>query len=113
MERYLWIVGLVLVFAALWWIRRPTISPDEARRLVAAGARLLDVRTPGEFAANHLPGALNIPVDQLSGRVKELGPTGTPIIVYCQSGMRSASAVRILRGSGFSDVRNLGSIHNW
>jgi rhodanese-related sulfurtransferase len=113
MDRYLWIVVMVAALAFFYWMRRPTVSSSEARRLVEAGARLLDVRSPMEFAGGHLEGALNIPVDQLSKRLREVGPTSRPVIVYCASGMRSASAVRVLKAAGWADVRNLGSMNNW
>jgi rhodanese-related sulfurtransferase len=67
---------------------------------------LLDVRTPEEFAAGHLPGAVNIPVDDLRGRLSEL-PRGREIAAYCQVGQRGYLATRILLQSGFAAV-NLG-----
>ena len=67
---------------------------------------LLDVRTPQEFAEGHLPGAVNIPVDDLRGRLGEI-PAGLRILAYCQVGMRGYIATRILLQKGF-DVANLG-----
>lgn len=67
---------------------------------------LLDVRTPKEFAEGHLPGAVNIPVDDLRGRLGEL-PRDRRILAYCQVGMRGYIATRILLQKGF-DVANLG-----
>ncbi len=67
---------------------------------------LLDVRTPPEFAAGHIPGAVNIPVDELRGRLAEL-PKGRPVVAYCQVGQRGYLATRILMQHGF-DVSNLG-----
>jgi len=67
---------------------------------------LLDVRTPKEFAEGHLPGAVNIPVDDLRGRLGELSKD-RPILAYCQVGMRGYIATRILLQKGF-DVANLG-----
>ena len=67
---------------------------------------LLDVRTPKEFGDGHLPGAVNIPVDELRGRLGEL-PAGKLILAYCQVGMRGYIATRILLQKGF-DVANLG-----
>jgi len=67
---------------------------------------LLDVRTPKEFAEGHLPGAVNIPVDDLRGRLGEL-PHDRRILAYCQVGMRGYIATRILLQKGF-DVANLG-----
>ena len=83
-----------------------------------AGARLdeltvLDVRTPGEYASGHLPGALNIPVQELDRRVAEVGPADRELIVYCRSGHRSSRATEILRQHGYSKVHNLGPMTAW
>jgi rhodanese-related sulfurtransferase len=67
---------------------------------------LLGVRTPKEFADGHLPGAVNIPVDDLRGRLGELSKD-RQILAYCQVGMRGSIATRILLQRGFS-VANLG-----
>ena len=74
-------------------------SNGEARRRVAAGAVLLDVRTPGEFSEGHLQGARNIPVQELANRLAEL-PKGSDVVVYCRSGGRSAVARQMLEGRG-------------
>ncbi len=66
---------------------------------------ILDVRSPREFAAGHVPNAVNIPVDELRSRLGEL-PNDQEIWVYCGVGKRSYVACRILRQSGF-DARNL------
>ena len=60
---------------------------------------LLDVRTPQEFAAGHIPGAVNIPVDELRSRLGEL-PRDREIAAYCQVGQRGYLATRILRQAG-------------
>jgi NADPH-dependent 2,4-dienoyl-CoA reductase/sulfur reductase-like enzyme/rhodanese-related sulfurtransferase len=67
---------------------------------------LLDVRTPQEVAAGSIPGAVNIPVDELRSRLKEL-PRDREIAVYCQVGQRGYLATRILLQEGFSAV-NVG-----
>ena len=67
---------------------------------------LLDVRTADEFAAGHLPSAVNIPVDDLRSRLKEL-PRDRQIAAYCQVGQRGYIATRILRQAGF-DAANVG-----
>ncbi len=67
---------------------------------------LLDVRTPEEFSAGHIPGAVNIPVDELRARLAEL-PRERPIAAYCQVGQRGYLATRILLQHGFS-AANLG-----
>ena len=61
---------------------------------------LLDVRTPEEFAAGHVPGAVNIPVDDLRRRLDEL-PRDREILAYCQVGQRGYLATRVLLQSGF------------
>ena len=69
----------------------------EARELVAAGARLLDVQSSDEFSRGHLPGAVNIPVQELDRRLAEVGPAERDVVVYCRSGQRSSRAAQLLR----------------
>ena len=98
MSQQILFVLAVAAVIAFWWLKRPTITSAEAHEAVARGARLVDVRSPSEFASGHLEGALNLPVGQLSARMGELGPKGTPIVVYCASGTRSAMAARKAEG---------------
>ena len=81
--------------------------------MVAAGAVLLDVRTPREYQEGHLPGAINIPVDQVTARAAEIGPPATAVVVYCLSGGRSARAASALKQLGFERVLNLGPKTAW
>jgi rhodanese-related sulfurtransferase len=84
----------------------PQIDLAELAALAAAERPLLvDVRTPAEFAAGHLPEARNIPVDELRSRLVEL-PRERPIVAYCQVGQRGYLATRILVQAGFA-ARNL------
>ncbi|NOJ97857.1 rhodanese-like domain-containing protein [Corallococcus sp. CA049B] len=85
----------------------------EAHQRVEAGATLVDVRTPEEFAAGHLPGAVNIPVDELPQRLAELGSPQKPLVIYCRSGARSGRAELLLKERGFQDVFNLGPMSAW
>ena len=71
---------------------------------------LLDVRTAEEYAEGHLPGARNIPVQELATRLDELGPRETRVAVYCHSGRRSAAAEALLRANAFERVTDLGSL---
>lgn len=80
------------------------------REKLDAGARVVDVRTPGEFGAGHYPGAVNIPLDKLSEKPKKLGDKESSIIVYCNSGSRSGTAASRLRAAGFTDVVNGGGL---
>ena len=74
----------------------------------ALGARpddvvLVDVREPEEYAAGHVPGAVNLPQSELASRLAELRPA-TGVVVICQSGMRSTRAAQFLVQRGFRDV---------
>ena len=108
---FLVVIGLVIV--GIWMWKRPDIDSTAAHELVAKGGRLVDVRTPGEFAAGHLSGARNIPLYELGGRLGELEPKDGPIVLYCASGTRSAMAKRTLKRAGFTGVHNLGSMASW
>lgn len=67
---------------------------------------LLDVRTPEEYAGGHLPGAVNVPLDQIPSAQL---PQGRPLYVYCRSGARSGQACQWLKGEGYQ-VENLGGL---
>src|SRR5262245_31665615 len=80
------------------------------KRIESKDANLvvLDVRTPEEFAAGHLPGARNIPHDQLADRLGELaGAKDKDVVVYCRSGRRSAMALDTLSKNGFKHPLHL------
>ena len=107
------VVAAVLVVGYFMFMKGDDISSAEARQLVQAGARLVDVRTPGEFAAGHIAGAINIPVQQLDARVSELQPKDAAVVVYCRSGHRSGNAARMLKSAGFVAVHDLGPMSRW
>ena len=86
---------------------------EKAHQMVAAGAKLLDVRTPNEFAGGHLDGAVNIPLQELPRRFQEIGPPSTAVVVYCAKGPRAAMAEQFLRQQGFGQVHNLGGMGSW
>lgn len=92
------------------------LTPAEfAAGLRQPGAVLLDVRRPDEFAAGHLPGAVNIDVTapDFGQRVAALDQT-QPTYVYCRSGARSAKAADHLTKAGFTTVTNmLGGVLDW
>jgi rhodanese-related sulfurtransferase len=107
------IVGLVLLVGYTLSKSGGDVKGPDARKMVAEGALLLDVRTTGEFAGGALPGAINIPVQDLEARMKEVGAKDRPIVVYCRSGQRSGRAARMLKAAGYQTVQNLGSISSW
>ena len=75
--------------------------------LIANGAQIIDVRTPGEFAGGHIQNAKNIPLGDLDRNLTKI-KKDKPVITCCASGMRSASARKILLSNGFTDVYNGG-----
>lgn len=85
----------------------------EAHKWVDGGALLLDVRTREEFAERHLPGAVNIPVQELDKRMAEVGAKDKPVVIYCRSGRRSAQAATMLQKAGYQKLLDLGGIDNW
>lgn len=82
------------------------VSPSEYDEVSKDGIRL-DVRTPGEFKAGHIEGAINIEVDALRENLDKLDKNKT-IYVNCQSGHRSYVAVRLLMNKGFKAVNLTG-----
>jgi NADPH-dependent 2,4-dienoyl-CoA reductase/sulfur reductase-like enzyme/rhodanese-related sulfurtransferase len=85
----------------------PQIDVDDALDAAARGdAQLLDVRTPEEFAAGHIPGTVNIPIDELRRRLSELSRE-KKVAAYCQVGQRGYLATRILLQHGFT-AANIG-----
>ncbi|HEY8782100.1 MAG TPA: rhodanese-like domain-containing protein [Mucilaginibacter sp.] len=82
----------------------PGIDLDE---IVARGAKIIDVRTTGEFAGGHVKGSVNIPLNTLSSRLSKL-KKDQAFIICCASGMRSMSAKAILQSNGFTQVYNGG-----
>ncbi len=89
-----------------------SISGAEAKVFVQKGARLVDVRTPEEFAAGHIEGALNIPIADLDARKAELSKDDE-IVLYCRSGARSARGEKLLKEAGYMKVHNMGAMSNW
>jgi phage shock protein E len=85
----------------------------QAHEMVRNGAALVDVRTPEEYQSGHLPGAINIPVDEISTRASEIGANTRPVVTYCRSGARSGRAANVLRSLGFTNVVNLGPKAAW
>jgi Rhodanese-related sulfurtransferase len=73
---------------------------------------LVDVRTPVEYAAGHIPSAVNLPVDEIGDR-QPTEDRGALIVVYCASGRRSARSKTILEHLGYTQVVDFGGISRW
>lgn len=85
-----------------------SVDAEHVKTLVADGARVIDVRTPGEFASGHVNGAINIPVQSLASRLNDVGPKDKPVVLYCRSGARSGSAASMLKQAGWTEVVDVG-----
>lgn len=93
-----------------------TVAAGELRALLEAhrDVRILDVRTAGEFETAHIPGAYNIPLDDLPEAVAELAAVADELVVVCQSGARASKACVALREAGLTRVELLdGGMQAW
>jgi rhodanese-related sulfurtransferase len=108
------LLACLLPIAAL--AGRPDVSPAAVAEITARpdAPLLLDVRSPEEFAAGHVAGAVNIPHDQLAARLAEVEAADRPwVLVYCRSGKRATSAEEVLAKAGV-EVRQIeGSWLRW
>lgn len=74
------------------------------------GAVVIDVRSPGEFAAGHVQGAINLPLSSFGEQIAKVAPDkAQPVVLCCQSGARSGAACRIMEQLGYQQVINGGS----
>jgi rhodanese-related sulfurtransferase len=80
-------------------------------KIIANGAQIVDVRTPGEYSSGHIRGSVNIPLDTLPSGLNQL-KKDQAVVTCCASGMRSRAARNILMSSGFNHVYNGGSWYN-
>jgi rhodanese-related sulfurtransferase/DNA-binding transcriptional ArsR family regulator len=92
----------------------PVAQDELARRLRDGQVLVLDVRPEAEYAAGHIPGAVNVPHDQLAARLTEL-PAGADIVAYCRGRycVFAPDAVRLLRARGFSARPLEGGLPDW
>ena len=93
------------------------LAPMELAARLEAGTApvLLDVRSPEEFAAGHIPGAINIPYDEVPARLAEIAEhRDAELVVYCRTGRRAKIAEAALREAGFRQVADLdGHMTEW
>lgn len=93
------------------------ISQAELMQRIEAGHEqlILDVRSPEEYKGGHIPGAINIPHDQLGSRLAVIGShRNKEVVLYCRSGRRVAIAADILQSAGFSKLLHLeGDMYDW
>lgn len=111
--------ALLLLFVV--WLLYKQFAPVKGVRNLSAkefqeeskGEKIIDVREKYEFKRGHIPGAVNIPLNQLSGRIGEI-PKDKTVYLYCQSGIRSKHAARVLLRNGYTHIASLkGGISSW
>jgi len=121
MTRTLIIIGLALASCSKSEPAKPEHNasavvnkdPATARKLIAGGATVLDVRTPEEYADGHVPSATNLPVQDVAQRIADVdklvgGDKTKPVVVYCAKGGRAAKAKQALEAAGYTNVVNGG-----
>ena len=102
------VAGVLAVFAFLNQFN--SITVEAVHEYLQKGAKVIDVRTAEEYSAQHLPMAVNIPLDDLKERIGKVAPNKeTVLLLHCQGGGRSGSGARVLKGMGYKNVFNLGS----
>lgn len=118
------LIDIAIVVLALWWLYlqfgpvkglRTLDARDFNRELADApkDALLLDVREAGEFSRGAIPKAVNIPLSALGRRLNEI-PRDRSLYLYCQSGIRSKRAARLLKRKGYGRIAHLkGGISAW
>ena len=92
------------------------ISMDQAVAMMEkeSGYIILDVRRPDEFAAGHIPGAINVPNESIGkDEIAELPNKSQLILVYCRSGRRSKEAAEKLVKLGYTNIVEFGGILDW
>ena len=93
-------------------------NPDLSFELVKNGALLIDARSPEEFGAEHIEGAINIPHNKIEDKLSEIeslleGDKNKAIVIYCQSGRRSEIVKKALQKQAYKTVINHGGIDSW
>lgn len=83
------------------------------KEAAAADAQIIDVRTPGEFQMGHIPGAINVPVEQVETSAQAWDRDGA-YVVYCATGSRSQTAVQTMEALGFKNIDHFAAgIQAW
>lgn len=104
--------------------RSPAAQKAEYRKIRAEQAKarmdsgdqvlVLDVRTPEEYAAGHIEGALLLPLNTIGEDTKEvISDLNAELLVYCRSGNRSHTASMLLLGLGYTNVHDFGGVNSW
>ncbi|GAB3047192.1 rhodanese-like domain-containing protein [Virgibacillus ainsalahensis] len=118
MEILQWIFFIIIIaFVVNFFLSTKGVSNITAKeakdKFAEKDVQFVDVRTPGEYKANHQKKFANVPLAHLSKRTGELDKN-KEVVVICQSGMRSAKAAKMLKKQGFEKVSNVkGGMNAW
>jgi phage shock protein E len=103
------ILAFVLLVALLYFRRAGLVSIKDAKEYLKAGALVIDVRSAGEFVSGHLPGAVNLPVNEVeTSWMRRITDKNQVLLVHCQSGVRSSAAKKKLIAIGCTRVFDMG-----
>ena len=106
------IVGIVTGY--LFFIAKSVNINDELKEAKKTkDAVIIDVRSSDEYAQGHIPGALNVPADNIEAMPDVIPNRETPIFTYCLRGSRSSRASRTLKAMGYTRVINMGGINKY
>jgi phage shock protein E len=86
-------------------------NTNEIKQALDKGAKIIDVRSVGEFAGGHVKGSENIPLDKMATHIDKIKAYNKPIVLCCASGMRSAQATSLLKQKGI-EAYNAGGWKN-
>lgn len=101
----------VIVLSSLVFCGNGDQNKKDLESKISSGAAVIDVRTVEEFSSGHYPGAVNIPVDQLEGKISSLEQyKDKSVVLYCRSGGRAGRAKKMLEANGFKNVVNAGGL---
>jgi phage shock protein E len=105
------LLALIAVTFVFYLIKLASrITAPQVAELLSHGAIVIDVRSPKEFDSGSLPGAQNLPLDEITNRIKSVAPDkDKPLLLHCLSGTRSGMARSRLKSLGYTNVHNLGS----
>ena len=91
----------------------PDINEVVKKYRETEGTFLVDIRMPDEYAQGHIPGSINIPLNQIALVEGTIADKSAPVFVYCLSGGRSSRAAKFLEKIGYTDVTDLGGISGY
>ncbi|MBR1919121.1 MAG: rhodanese-like domain-containing protein [Spirochaetales bacterium] len=95
------------------FFRTPDINEGVEEFRKTEKAFLLDVRTKDEYAQGHIPGSINLPLDEIATVADIISDRSAPVFVHCLSGGRSAAAVSHMERLGYTNVKNIGGIGSY